>query len=242
MCIRDRDNAKVGFTPELFGVGSNAKRVISYAASFGNTTFGKLIDYKVADKVGEWLKQIDSISVRDVNSLKIVERLTGKKPRYNLDPVLMYDYIGEMNEIPVNTFGEKYLLLYGYTGRFNDYECSIIREYANKKNLKIYCIGGIQNCCDRFIDCNPFKVISYFKNADCVITDTYHGTILSVITRRKFVTIIRKSGYGNAEKLMDLLETLSLKNRRLGEIDNLNDLIEDPIEYDNCLLYTSRCV
>ena len=35
-CIQD--NSNVGFAPELFGAGHQANRLISYAASFGNTT------------------------------------------------------------------------------------------------------------------------------------------------------------------------------------------------------------
>ena len=53
-----------------------------------------------------------------------------------------------------------YLILYGYSGRFTNEECKQIRQYAKRNNLKIYCIGGVQNCCDKFIDCSPFEVIS----------------------------------------------------------------------------------
>ena len=45
-CVQD--NANVGFSPELFGYGNRAKKVISYAASFGNTTIDKLKKY-IAD-------------------------------------------------------------------------------------------------------------------------------------------------------------------------------------------------
>ncbi len=77
-CIQD--NTNVGFSPELFGHGNKAKRLVSYAGSFGNTTFEKLEKYSVKDKVREYLSAFDAISVRDSNSGNIVHKLTGKEP------------------------------------------------------------------------------------------------------------------------------------------------------------------
>ena len=228
-CVQD--NTNVGFSPELFGQNSNAKHIISYAASFGNTTLDKLKKYDVDQKVVEWLKDFDAVSVRDKNSGQIVETLTGKTPEYHLDPVLAYDYIGKCNEIPTNIDEKDYMILYGYSGRFSKEECKYIRAYANKHKLKVFCIGGVQGVCDKFIDCDPFKVIAYFKNAKCVVTDTFHGTILSVITQRRFVSFVREKGYGNTEKLVDLLERLKLRHRVLQNIDQLSSFLTKCFDY-----------
>jgi hypothetical protein len=228
-CVQD--NTNVGFSPELFGEGNNAKRVISYAACFGNTTIDKLEKYNVKKEVSNWLLKMDKISVRDNNSGNIVMKLTNKTPEYNLDPVLAYDFVGKCKDIPAYIKDSNYMILYGYSGRFNKEECKKIREYANTKGLKIFCIGGVQDCCDKFIDCNPFEVIAYFQHADCVVTDTFHGTILSIITNRNFATIIRSKGYGNVEKLSDLLNRLNLINRSIDKIEDLNILLNIPIEY-----------
>lgn len=107
-----------------------------------------------------------------------------------------------------------------------------IRAHANSKGLKIYCIGGVQDACDKFIDCNPFQVIAYFQHADCVVTDTFHGTILSVITHRQFASVVRKTGYGNAEKMTDLLARLRLSDRIVDDLDKVGDKVEEPIDYE----------
>ncbi len=231
-CVQD--NTNVGFSPELFGEGNRAKKVISYAASFGNTTLDKLNTYKIATKIGDWLNEFDSISVRDRNSGELIKSLTEKEPSYHLDPVLAYDFIGKCKQIPNSIPEKNYMLVYGYSGRFTKDECQEIRKYARMNNLKILCVGGVQDCCDKFIDCNPFEVIAYFMHAKCIITDTFHGTILSVITHRQFVSIVRNSGYGNSEKLLDLLERLNLKNR-ISDICSAKELthkIQEDIEYD----------
>lgn len=228
-CIQN--NTNVGFSLELFGVGNNAKKVITYAASFGNTTYEKLDKYGVRDKVGYCLKTISSISVRDRNSGYIVKKLTDKNPIYNLDPVLVYDFIGRCSDIPMTVSEDKYMILYGYSGRFSKEECYKIMKYARLSGLKVFCIGGVQNICDKFIDCNPFQVIAYFQHADCVITDTFHGTIFSVITHKHFSTIVRSEGYGNSEKLTDLLERLGLTHRIINDLDEIKNRMDEPIDY-----------
>lgn len=228
-CIQN--NTNVGFSPELFGNGNNAERLISYAASFGNTTKDKLDKYGVAENIGKWLKKFDAISVRDENSRKVVKALTGIEPVNHLDPVLVYDFIEKCSSIPTSVPKDKYMILYGYSGRFNKEECIYIRSYAKKKGLRIFCIGGVQSACDKFIDCNPFQVISYFQHAECIVTDTFHGTIMSVITHKPFVSIIRNSGYGNFEKMTDLLVRLSLTDRIGNNIKEISELLVKKIDY-----------
>lgn len=228
-CVQN--NTNVGFAPEFFGVGNRAGKLITYAASCGNTTYDKLVKYKVKDKVAEWLKAFDDISVRDNNTGEVVKKLIGKEPVYNLDPVLAYDYIGKCDKIKKEITDKNYMILYGYSGRFSKEECKKIRAYADRRGLKIYCIGGIQNCCDKFIDCSPFDVIAYFKNSSCVVTDTFHGTILSVITHRRFVSLVRNSGYGNSQKLTDLLIRLKLEDRIAESLEDIDNILAKAVDY-----------
>lgn len=237
-CVQS--NTNVGFTPALFGQGSRAKRRISYAASFGNTTLEMLHKYQVNDKVSQWLKELDSISVRDENSRQVVSQLTGLEPQTHLDPVLVYDFLKDCTAIPAQVPEKDYMILYGYAGRFTKEECRHIRACAKAMGLKILCIGGVQDACDRFVDCSPFEVIAYFQNAACVVTDTFHGTILSVITQRPFVSLVRQAGYGNAQKLTDLLARLGLSHRQLPTIEQLPQLLQTPIDYAPIMLFLEQ--
>lgn len=233
-CIQK--NVNVGYSPELFGKDNRARNVITYAASFGNTTLEKLRKYDKANEVGKLLEKLDAISVRDANSGRIVTELTGRKVVYNLDPVLTYDYMNCCDKIPNIAPNEKYLILYAYSGRITKGEASWIKQYAKSKGLKVYAIGGIQSCADKFVSCSPFEVLAYFKHAEEVITDTFHGSIFSIITQRKFAAIIRKSvgdSYGNEEKLGDLLKRLSLSNRITTEISKVSNINNNSIDYDN---------
>ena len=59
-CIQK--NSNVGYSPELFGKNNHAKKLITYAASFGNTTLEKLEKYKKANQK-KYSKQF-----RDINT------------------------------------------------------------------------------------------------------------------------------------------------------------------------------
>ena len=231
-CIQK--NSNVGYSLELFGKNNRAKCLITYAASFGNTTLEKLKKYNKLDEIGSLLNKFDAISVRDENSGKIVETLIEKEPVYNLDPVLTYDYMYCCDKIPQIKRTEEYLIIYAYAGRISDEEADWITVYAKKRGLKVYALGGIQKCADRFIDCSPFEVLAFFNNASEVITDTFHGSIFSIITHRPFTTLVRKSignSYGNEEKITDLLKRLKLTSRMTMDITSAEKINNQPINY-----------
>ena len=235
-CVQD--NSNVGYSPELFGAHNRAKRLISYAASFGNTTLEKIEAFGVKTEIAGWLGSFNALSVRDDNTGAIVKALTGVEPYYHLDPVLIYDFLTK-EKIPDTVDEKNYMILYGYTGRFSVEECKSINSFAKEKDLKILCIGGVQLCCDRFVDCSPFEVIAYFKNASVVVTDTFHGCILSIITHRNFAVYVRDNGYGNAEKLMDLVKRLKLEDRivcaEAKEIDSILSTLPVYVETDKII-------
>ena len=51
-----QSNSNVGYSLELLGKDSNAKKTISYAASFGNTTLKKIIDYNKREDYEKYLR------------------------------------------------------------------------------------------------------------------------------------------------------------------------------------------
>ena len=93
----------------------------------------------------------------------------------------------------------------------------MIRELARKTKKKIVSISGNQSFSDQYVYCHPLEMLSYFKHADYVFTDTFHGTIFSIISRCPFTTLVRREkqgrSYGNEQKLSYLLQSLGLEER-----------------------------
>ena len=218
----------VGYSPELFGQNYESIDVISYAASFGQTNFDKLKDYGKEKEVGNYLKKMKSISVRDNNSSETVKKLTNIKPSINLDPVL----ISNLQENIIDKVDIKdYIIVYAYAGRLTKYEEKKIKAFAKKHHKKIVSFGMYQNIADIEMTVSPFELLAYFKHADFVITDTFHGSIFSIINNTNFVTIVRDNHFGNSNKLTDLLNRLSLKDRIINDISNLDEYYDNKIDF-----------
>ena len=217
----------VGYSLQLFGKDHQAKKLISYAASFGSTTINELKHYHITEEVGYYLRHFDAISVRDANSSEIVNKLTGLTSEQHIDPVLLYDF-PEVNRITIPL--QNYIVVYAYAGRITDAESEEIRRFARKHNKIILSLGFYQPFCDEFVLASPLEVLAYIKHADYVVTDTFHGSVFSIKYQVPFAAIIRES---NHHKLSDLLHRFQLDNRRVLHLSDLESTLCTPIDRDS---------
>lgn len=219
-----------GHAWQLYGADNNAGKLVSYAASFGHTTYEGLEKYNMLDKSKELLSKFDSFSVRDKNSYDIIKKLTGREASINIDPVLLYDY--EDIEIKKPEI-DNYILVYAYPGRINNkQEVKAIKYFAKKHNKKLVCVNMMQAWCDKFIYAHPFDLLGYFKYADYVVTDTFHGAVISIKYNVPFVQFIRSSkGYSNNQKVGYLLSMFGLEDRIVYDNEKLEKTMLQPIDY-----------
>lgn len=215
----------VGYSRNLFGYGFEDKRVISYAASFGHTKLGQLIDYGIDKEIGKMLSRFTAISVRDDNSKNIIKSLIGDDPMVNLDPVLIGDY-GDAFEHSVPY--ENYIIVYAYSGRLTKIEEKAIRRFAKEKGKKVLSLGFYQRCADENLIVEPLDVLAYFKNADYVITDTFHGSVFSIKANTKFCTIIRDS---NRNKLTSLLKKTKCEKQIANDLSDIWKIYDRDIDF-----------
>lgn len=223
----------VGYSMELFGKNSRADRIISYAVSFGNTTYERVCESGVKDEISDLLKKFDAISVRDKNSLNIISKLINHEPCYHIDPVLLYSFSKELDVIPAPQI-KNYILVYAYPYRISKAEGKNIKNFAKKHNKKIISLLGNQSFCNEHITCSPFEALNYFKNAEYVVTDTFHGAVMSVKYNKNFAVFVRSSKenqYGNEEKIFDLLERFSLTSRIVRRKNEMSGILESDIDY-----------
>ena len=218
----------VGYSRELFGKNYENIPIISYAASFGQTNYELLKKYNIDSEIGDLLKNFKALSVRDDNSFQTVTKLTGIEPFLNLDPVLITNYDDETID---NVLLKNYIIVYAYPGRLLKKEEKAIKKFAKKHNKKIVSFGMYQKIADVDITVNPFEIFSYFKYADFIITDTFHGSIFSVKTHSNFCTIVRSGKSGNSNKLIDLLNRLKLGDRIITDTYDLERIYNKKIDY-----------
>lgn len=221
-------NPAVGYSKQLFGEGVNAGKVITYAACAGFTTVEGLQEFEIFDEVSTMLrKNFAHLSVRDQNTFELVESLTGRMPILHLDPVLVADFSPQIVEKHDMT---DYVVVYSYEERMSDRtdERDVIQNFAHEHGLKTVSIGNYQTWTDLHIPAAPFELLGYLKNAEYVITDTFHGTVFSIILEKKFATLIRDS---NAQKLGSLLSQFGLGDRQVNQLSELERIITADIDY-----------
>jgi hypothetical protein len=220
----------LGFSQQLFGANIKSSIIISYAASFGHTTKEDIITYNLFDKIKLGLTNLKAISVRDNNSFQLIEYITNEKPNINVDPVLIYDFDSYIPK--TNQFGLKdYIIIYSYPNRIkNKEEISEIKTFASKVNKQLVSIGFYFSWCDKTIIPEPFEVMRLFKDASYIITDTFHGAVMSIKFNKKFVVLVRKS---NEQKLTYLLNQFKLTSQIIKRGEKLEDKLIQDIDYVN---------
>lgn len=218
-------HASYGFTTQLYGDVKNAKKVISYAGSFGTTTIDVIDKFGVRDLLTQAMSKMAAISVRDTNSFEVVKSLLGMEPSFNIDPVLMFDYQKYARE-PKK---KDYIIVYSYPNRIKGKEeIEAIKRFAKEKGKKLISICFYFPWCDDTVIPHPFEVLGYMKNADYVITDTFHGCVMSMKFNKRFVALVRDS---NRQKMSSLLNQFGLGGRMCEEFGDLNQRMDNVIDY-----------
>lgn len=220
-----------GYTTQLYGdiPATVAPRVISYAGSFGNSRLADLRHFGVADEIGTVMSRMTAISVRDENSRQIVETLTGRTPLLHIDPVLAYGFHNEIETMTQRPLKEKYMVVYTYQGRMDSpREIEAVRAYAHRHSLKTISIFCRYGWCDNAaLPDTPLDVLRWFRHAECIVTDTFHGTIFSIITHSRFATFIRPS---NRNKLHHLLDVTGLTTHECADPQGLASILDTPVD------------
>ena len=219
---------EIGYNPMMYGYGLKTKKILSYAGSFGPSTISEIIDKDKTKEIANGLRGFCAISVRDVNSQSIVRELCGIEAQLVCDPVILYGYEEEQKEfVPTE---KNYIVVYAYDNRMNDDdEVSRIREYAKKRNLKIFSVGYYHKWCDKCINASPVELLGWIRNAELVVTDTFHGSVMSIICNTPMAVKLR----GNANKLAYLLSEYGLSDRIMDSFDSLEKVAGNTVNFEN---------
>ena len=184
-------------------------RLVSYAASFGTASLPEGDRAKFAKHVGA---SFASISVREESAIPFAEKLLHRPVTAALDPTLLLDrqMWEKLGNIPHE---EGYILICCTENNEQMVEYAVM--LAARMQKKIIQISmpvwgqrteGIEFRCG----CGPAEFIGYFQNAFCVLTNSFHGTVFSILLEKQFM-VFRHSTV-NA-RLADLMEKLGLAGR-----------------------------
>lgn len=208
--ISDLDNAYfLSFTKD-----SSKKN--SYAASFGV----KSIPEEKTEEYYRLLKDFNTLLVREKQGAQIVNKLLDENVEVVLDPTLLITK-DKWLEIAEDTVNDRYILVYTFGGSKNIMEFA--KNLAIKKRCKIIVISSTYKRSSQNVQyvktAGPEQFLGLFKNAEYVITNSFHGTVFSINLNKQFSTELLPSTVGTNSRMEDVLELFNLKDRQLLNSD-----------------------
>ena len=214
-----------------FKTSKTAKK-ISYAPSFGRST----IPDKFTSEIKILLYKLDAISIREESGQALIKRIAGLDATLVPDPtVLVSDYKAIMQEYPLVNYEDNYLFCYYLRSRENIGETA---EYiANVNSLNLYSPHNPHRRwkeVGKTVYPSPGQWLSLLYNAKFVVTNSFHGTMLSILLNKPFVVV----GIGGErakynERALNILKQCNLEHRFTQEFnqEQIDKLITEEIDW-----------
>lgn len=215
-----------GPTPVLFGHALPSNKVFAYGGCFGPTTIDDIDRLHCRAFIASGLSGMCGLGMRDQNSIRIADELTGRHSELVCDPVILYGYDNEIKGLE-NPMKEPYMVVYAYDNKFDE-QAEVIKDYAHRHGLKIVSPGFIQKWADSNVNVDPISLLNWFQHAECVVTNTFHGCVMSIITAREMAIRMR----GNANKLYNLLTEYNIEDRVFGEDRSLDAVFSKKVDWE----------
>lgn len=216
-----------GYDPAyLLEFAEPGSRKIAYAASVGREDFP--VQYR--ERYAKAIRSFDAVSVREKSAAEAVSNAFGKPAAVVLDPTLLLER-QEYDEIKIpSKRSERYILVY-----MMENNRSLIR-LANSISV----VTGLpviqrkpgrlfKNEIDSFFTHTPGEFLGELEGADYVITNSFHGTVFSILYKKPFISMLHSE---TGSRTIDLLEGLGLSSHILEDAKDFKDMgqfsIEDP--------------
>lgn len=206
---------------------------ISYASSFGV----KMIPWYQKNRTKKYLNRIQYISCREKSGTEIVKYLTDRNVPVVADPTMLFTAEEWDKNLPCKRVQEGEYIFSYILGTNFDYRKQV-EKLSKDTNLPIVSIHQFVDADLNFgdvvvEDAGPAEFVDLIKNAKYVCTDSFHGSVFSIINHKNFIVFNRYSDTSKASKntrIDNLCGNLGLQNRRFK--GNITQEIQQEIDYD----------
>lgn len=199
---------------------------IAYAAS---TSRKEIANYELA-YFAEVLQKFDAVSIREHALSKDIRQRIGVDALRCVDPSLLiqredYDKIAWQGHSL-----EEQPFLFAYYVTEDRGLSNVAKEVARKKGLELRELHYYQrkwmDSDYQFADIGPAKFLWYIKNAEAICTNSFHGTVLSILYGKELYCV-----YESNERISSLLQDLSLESRHV-DMESVDKEMEHQIDYE----------
>lgn len=195
-------NGDIDFSYPFLKFSSPSKR-ISYAASIASPE----IPVKKKDVFIDGINGMKAISVREQAGAELIEKLTGRKVEVVADPTMLVtaEDWRSIARKPSWLKGDEQLLVTYFLGKRPD---SVIEGIARENGLHI--VNMLDERVFEHYAIAPEEWLWLIDHARFMYTDSFHGTVFSILFRTPFVVTERVDA-GCASKMTSRIDTLLAK-------------------------------
>lgn len=217
----------------LFSKGWDIKR-ISYAASFGTDNW----EYNKSDTVNcsMMAQAFDAISVREASGIMLCREYLGVDAQQNIDPTLLLDADDYVKLVKRNTPQSPGTLMCYALDQGKEVE-DIVSCIAKEKMLTpFYANSQTENhrlTLEERVQPPVEQWLQGFRDAEFVVTDSFHACIFSILYRKPFVVIGNKCR--GMTRFESLLQIFGLEGRLVSSYEDYKQKVEEllqPIDYE----------
>ena len=203
--------------------GTSQTRRVSYAASFATLSLVEGAEHFVR----EHLSLFDKISVREQSGLDILSSL-GFQGMVVSDPVFLLSAEEWDETLGCADIDEEYILVYDFMG--SGAVKQIAKRLAKLFRCKIYSIGSrrLRYADKNFTQSGPNVFVELIRNARCVVSNSFHGTVFAMIYHRDFFVVRREDGLN--DRMTDLLSCYNLSSRMV-DVTATDEVLKENVRY-----------
>lgn len=217
-------------TAFLLDFVNDSSKKMSYSSSFGMSN----VPDELVSKYKKYLNALGKIAVREVAGAELVEKLTDRKVHVVLDPVFLpgvscWDSIA-------NTIKSKERYVFFYTNS-NSQVSDFLSTHYPMKGIKKHILSthiSVKDFTDKntkiMVSMSPETFLSEIKNAELVVTASFHCVAFSIIFHKPFIAILT-GNVGKDERIRNLLKLTGLEDRILRLNTTVKD-IDKVIDYN----------
>ncbi len=197
--------------------GSMVRR-ISYAASFGTDRWTD--EYKVA-AVSRLLSGFSAVSVREDSGIALCAEYFGcEGVAHVLDPTLLIDRSFHESVVAALATGRAERGLYAYVLDGSAATLAVVEAVQRSERLSKVIVAAPEVDLAGYV--NMGEWLCRFRDAEFVVTDSYHGMIFSIVFEKQFVAV------GNIVRGLTRFKSLLTL---LGLQDRLIEAVEGEVHY-----------
>lgn len=217
-----------GFDKAYFLPFATDEKKLSYAASIGATN----VSDKIISELKNRLSGFSCLSVREQSAKNMLEANGVDRPIYvHSDPTLLLQESDWQELCDERAIKEDYILIFNVEKPIKD--IGFAKKYANKYNLKIVYINDRtvkKDASITYIEApTPEQFLSLFKNASLIVTNSFHGTVFSIIFKKNFYVELDNQKQYNV-RVKGLLEELKIYNRTIDDCSKNNNIDWDSVD------------